>query len=309
MTFLLALSLLGCDPKSAGGDSGSGSDDTTDSSSSDDSDSGATVDDPWADHPMLQDGTFYVTAHRGGAMLWPEHTMVAYQGAVDAGTDILELDIHSTSDGVLVVMHDAEVDRTTDGTGPIKAMTLAELKALDAAYWFSQDGGTTYPLRGTGITVPTLDEVLEAHPTLLYNIEIKQQDPPIVDEVIAAVQAAGVDDQTALTSFTDSILRDIREKAPDILTALGAIEGYALYSLPESDYDEYVPPAPLFAAPVDYSGIELDAPSVEKAHRFGVRIHAWTVNDPDEMDRVMAMGVDGIITDDPVTLREKVDAR
>ena len=70
-----------------------------------------------------------------------------------------------------------------------------------------------------------------------------------------------------------------------------------------------MPPAPLFAAPVSYSGIELDAASVEKAHRFGVRIHAWTVNDPDEMDRVMAMDVDGIITDDPVTLREKADAR
>lgn len=263
----------------------------------------------WDDHALLQPGKLYNHAHRGGADLWPEHTLVAFQGAADAGADVLEIDVHATSDGVLVVMHDDTVDRTTDGEGAVKSMTFDELRALDAGYHFSQDGGTTHPYRGQGVLVPTLEEVLAAHPDSLFNIEIKQQSPSIVDETIAVVQAAGVQDQAVLGSFYDQVTRDIRAGAPDILTVMGTIEGMEIYNLAPEYEDEYVAPTPLFAAPVEFSGLVMTEDLIAKANRVGVHIHAWTVNDRDEMERVFDMGAEGIITDDPVTLEDVIAGR
>ncbi|MEZ4374468.1 MAG: glycerophosphodiester phosphodiesterase family protein [Polyangiaceae bacterium] len=112
--------------------------------------------------PLLLSNHFLNIAHRGGRKLAPEHTLVAYQNGLDVGADILELDVHATSDGVLVLMHDDTVDRTTNGTGAIKELTFAELRSLDAAYNFSEDGGQTFPYRGKGIQVPTLEEARRA---------------------------------------------------------------------------------------------------------------------------------------------------
>ncbi len=101
-------------------------------------------------------------AHRGGSRLAPENTLAAFEHATSLGVDVLEMDLRSSADGVVVAMHDDGVDRTTDGTGPVTGLTLADLKALDAGYRFSRDGGATFPHRGQGVSIPTLDEVLTA---------------------------------------------------------------------------------------------------------------------------------------------------
>lgn len=308
MTALLLVALLACTDKAT---DDSGSTDPTDGGATEHSgtDGGTATAGPWADHALMEPGRFYVTAHRGGALLRPEHTMEAFANAWSLGADVLELDLHSTSDGVIVVMHDDEVDRTTDGTGVIKDMSFAELRALDAGYWFSTDEGETYPYRGAGLVVPTLEEILSAFPDALYNIELKQQDPPIIDELIAAVRAAGVDDQAMLTSFEDGQLVTIRETAPDIITALGTLESIELYYLSEDDLDGYEAPAPLFMAPLEFAGLTMDQAGVAKSQSAGVRVHAWTVNDAATMSEVIGWGADGIITDDPETLIGLVGGR
>ncbi|MEM1418535.1 MAG: glycerophosphodiester phosphodiesterase family protein, partial [Myxococcota bacterium] len=126
-----------------------------------------------------------VVAHRGGRRLAPEHTLFGYQVGLDAGADVLEIDVAQTSDGAIVCIHDLSVDRTTDGTGDIRELTLAEAQALDAAFDFSMDGGETYPQRGTGIVIPTLRAVFEAFPDETYVIEIKQSEPSMVDDFVA----------------------------------------------------------------------------------------------------------------------------
>lgn len=304
-SLLLLPLLLACTGGTSAKDSAA-PDDTAEESSDD---GGGDDTDAWADHALLEPGRIYNTAHRGGARLWPEHTLVAFQGAADAGADILEIDVHATSDGEIVVMHDDTVDRTTDGTGAVKTMDFATLRGLDAAYRFTQDGGETYPYRGQGVQVPTLAEVLAAHPGALFNIEIKQQSPSIVSETIAVITEAGVADRVVLGSFYDQVTREAREAAPGMLTALGTLEGMDLYNLQPDYEDSYTPPSPFFAAPVEFSGLEMTAELIDKAHRVGVRVHAWTVNDRDEMQRVLDFGVEGIITDDPVTLGEVIAER
>src|SRR5829696_2712479 len=116
-------------------------------------------------------------AHRGASSLAPENTIEAFRLALEAGAGGLELDVHMTSDGHIVVIHDATVDRTTNGTGAVSEMTLHELRRLDAGHNFSPDGGPTRPYRGRGVRVPTLGEVLREFPGVAVNIEIKAGTP------------------------------------------------------------------------------------------------------------------------------------
>jgi glycerophosphoryl diester phosphodiesterase len=117
---------------------------------------------------------FLNIAHRGGARLAPEHTLVAFENALRVGADVIEFDLHATVDGVIVILHDATVDRTTDGTGVVRNMTFAELRALDAGYRFTRDGGATFPWRGKGLTIPTLEEALERFADVPITVEFKQ---------------------------------------------------------------------------------------------------------------------------------------
>src|SRR5919112_42952 len=123
-------------------------------------------------------------AHRGASALVPENTIEAFRLAVEAGAGGLELDVHMTRDGHIVVIHDATVDRTTNGTGAISEMTLAELRGPDAGYNFSPDGGPTRPYRGRGSKVPLLERVLREFPGVAVNIDIKAGSPGIEAAVL-----------------------------------------------------------------------------------------------------------------------------
>lgn len=136
---------------------------------------------PVPEHPFFtkQDGVM-VIAHQGGEWLRPSNTLVAFDNAVELGVDVLEMDIHQTQDAVIVLMHDATVDRTTDGSGAIKEMSFAEIRELDAGYYWTDDDGATYPYRGLGFQVPTLEEMFQRYPEMRMNIEIKQETPSMV---------------------------------------------------------------------------------------------------------------------------------
>jgi glycerophosphoryl diester phosphodiesterase len=128
---------------------------------------------PIPDHPYFKDDKFLVMAHRGGRSLGPENTVYTFKRAIEQGTDVLEMDLQSTGDGALVILHDREVDRTTNGKGAVDRFNLSELKKLDAGYRWSPDNTGSFPQRNKGVTIPTLAEVFKAFPDTRMNIEIK----------------------------------------------------------------------------------------------------------------------------------------
>ncbi|MBI2391660.1 MAG: glycerophosphodiester phosphodiesterase [Deltaproteobacteria bacterium] len=245
-------------------------------------------------------GKNLVIAHRGGAKLWPEESLLAFQNAVASGSDVLELDVHGTKDGKIVCIHDEEVDRTTDGTGKVKEKTLAELQALDAAAKFSTDGGKTFPYKGTGVKIATLEEVLRAFPQMPVSIEIKQYTPPIVDEVIAIVEATGMSDKVLIASFDDDTIRAVRAKRPKLLTSFAMGEILKFLNLDEDELGDYKPPAPVLQPPYE----SVNPARMRIANKLGIRIHAWTVDDSYDQERLWKLGVHGIMSDDPVLLKK-----
>jgi glycerophosphoryl diester phosphodiesterase len=249
-------------------------------------------------------------AHAGGKGTRPEHTMLAYETALADGADVLELDVHATADGVLVLMHDETVDRTTDGTGAIMDLTYAELAALDAGYAFTTDGGATFPFRGMGLTVPTLPEVFDAHPDVAYVIELKQEEPSIVEPFLALCNDRGITDQMVASAFSDSLLAELRAAAPNVPTSFALAEVIAFMGLAPDGEATYDPPGEFLQVPISQSGITvLTAEFVDKAKRFDLKVHAWTINDPVQMQTVVDFGVDGIITDYPAQLRDILAAQ
>ncbi len=256
---------------------------------------------PRPPQPYLQSDGPMVLAHRGGADLAPENTLVAFQKAADLGVDALELDVRTTADGGVVVIHDATVDRTTDATGAVHDFSLAELRQLDAGYRFTPDNGQTFPYRGQGIGIPTLEEVLTRFPALRVNIEIKQTDPAMEAAVKEVIDRTAAHDRVLVASEFDDVLSRFRALAPGVATSAGAGEVRTFYLAQLLGVSAvYRPLADAFQVP-EYSGnTHVVTPGfVDAAHYHGVKVHVWTVNDAETMRRLLDIGVDGIITDRP----------
>jgi glycerophosphoryl diester phosphodiesterase len=258
------------------------------------------------------DGVVLNIAHRGGRRIRPEHTLVAYEQALADGADVLELDIHATSDGVIVVMHDDMIDRTTNGEGFIKDMTFAELRIYDAGYNFTTDDGATYPYRDMGLVVPSLEEVLEAFPDVPYVIEIKQAEPSIVDAFVAMTREHGVVDQINGASFNDDVLAELRAAAPEMATSFSedeVVEYFLQSGNPDGIDPSYVPPAEFLQVPPRQGELEvLHERFIPTAHELGLKVHVWTINDEEEMRTLIEdFGVDGIMTDDPPLLTTVIE--
>ena len=256
---------------------------------------------PIADHPFLARDKPLVIAHRGGQGLWPANTLYAFQNAVEMGADILEMDVHASADGVLVVRHDDTVDRTTDGSGAIRDHTLAELKNLDAGYPWSADGGDSYPFRGQGIRIPTLEEVLEAFPGTRLNIDIKPEEPEVVPLFADLLERYGRTEDVLVGSFHDDQLRRFRQLCPGYATAAGVLETLLLFSLNLLGLGAaYQPRANAFQVPEYHGRLHVVTPSfVRAAHAHNMEVHIWTVNAREDMQRLLNWGVDGLITDYP----------
>ncbi len=239
-------------------------------------------------------------AHRGASGAFPENTLAAFAAGLDAGADRLELDVHASADGVVVVIHDDTVDRTTDGTGAVRALPLAALQRLDAGHRFCAADGT-YPYRDRGLRIPTLAELLEAVPDAPLNIEIKQETPPIEAAVLATLDGFGARARTLLAAEEGTIMMRIRAAAGDVLTGFSAPEvAEFVQRLEQNDLAGYEPPGMALQVPPSFHDIPIiTAASVAAAHRLGVEVHAWTINDEAEMDALLDLGVDGIMTDVP----------
>jgi len=242
-----------------------------------------------------------VIAHRGGKGLWPENTVYAFQYASNMGVDVLEMDLHSTRDGALVMIHDKTVDRTTDGAGEVQSFTLSDLKELDAAYHWSPDDGETFPYRGIGIEVPTLDEVFAGFNGQHLNIEIKQAQPSITGPFCEMIRENQMEEKVLVASFDQETLREFQRTCPEVATSLGEDDIRTFYILNTLFLGNiYSPTGSAVQAPEHRGGIHvLTRRFITGAHNRGLEVHAWTINDTYTMQRLLALGVDGIITDYP----------
>ena len=245
-----------------------------------------------------------VIAHQGGDGIWPGDTLYAFEKAVAIGVDVLEMDAHITKDGQIVLMHDEEVDRTTDGTGLIEDMTLDELKQLDAAYKWSNDGDKTFPYRATGIQVPTLEEVFQKFPEMRYVIEIKLTQNPIDRPLCELIRKHNMQDKAMIASFHDEAMHNFRQTCPEIATSASRTEvrnfvllGKAFLSgLLAPQYQSIQPPYD----PRESMNIPIMTERfIREAHAKNIKVEPWTVDDPELMKRYIEWGVDGIMTDRP----------
>jgi glycerophosphoryl diester phosphodiesterase len=259
---------------------------------------------PAADHSYFNPDRFLMIAHRGGRSLGPESTLYTFKRAVEIGVDVIEIDVHTTKDGHLVIIHDSTVNRTTDGKGPVKDLTLQELRSLDAAYHWSPDRGRTYPMRGKGLTVPTLAEAFAALPTTRMNIEIKESNPEVIAPLCDLIREYNKTDQIMIASFDVSQLKRFRSQCPDVATSAGVREAFLFFGLQWAHLENiYSPPAQALQVPERYGKLQVITPRfLEAAHARNLRVHVWTVNDPKHMQRLVDLGVDGIMTDYPENL-------
>ncbi len=266
---------------------------------------------PMADHPWISAADALpqplVMAHQGGDGERPSNTMAAFAHADALGVDVLEMDIHSTSDGVLVVIHDATLDRTTDGEGRVNDLTFEQLQTFDAAYHWptldDEEGSPIddFPYRGTGVTIPALEEVLRAFPDRLMNIEIKQRTPSITQPLCDLLRATDMTERALIASFDGATIREFRAACPEVATAAAQDEVTPFVLLAQIGLTSvYQPTAFAFQVPERAQGLTvISAGSVAAARSRNVAVHAWTINQPDDMQRMIALGIDGIITDYP----------
>lgn len=264
---------------------------------------------PVPDHPyfaQFAEGQLLNIAHQGGEQLWPSNTFLAHQNAVELGVDILEMDIHQTADGIFVLIHDDTVDRTTDGHGRVDQMSFAEIQALDAGYYWTNDDGQTYPFRNQGIQIPALTEIFDAFPDMAYNIEIKPDSADVAVAFCQLIQEYGLTNQLLVASFHDNATQAFRQACPEVATSMtqSEIQPFwilnvlglgALYQAPAEAFQ--VPETAVL--PVLGEVTVLTERFVRNAHHHNIMVHVWTINEAEDMARLAELGLDGIITDRP----------
>tara|TARA_Y100000758_G_scaffold151796_1_gene107756 strand:- start:744 stop:1619 length:876 start_codon:yes stop_codon:yes gene_type:complete len=263
-------------------------------------------------HPVLERLSKPVTiAHQGGNKVYPDESLLAFTNAINMGIQVIELDVHRTKDGIIVINHDRTIDRLTDGTGLIREMSWVELQQVDGAYDWSPDG-LTYPYRGKGIKILSLIEMMDTFPQQLYDIEIKQHDPPLEKDLCDLLRKYGVAaDQAIVASFRDETLARFHDICPEVAISLPVNQGTVLYILSRVGLERLLPlDAVVAQLPTTFSTklgqLELDRRYIEAFSKGDRQVWVWTVNDSIEMKRLLNMGAHGIITDRPDILMDFV---
>ena len=272
------------------------------------------ADNPWLGRKVI------AYAHQGGAKEAPSSTLYSIRRALENGATGIELDVHATRDGEIVVCHDPTLDRTTNASGEIADAGLDELRELDNAYWFvpGEDAVTgrqveDYVLRGRApadrdLCVATLTEVLEQFPGLVLNLDIKRTAPDVVgyEERLARLLGEhGRSEGVIVASFFDSATDAFSRYAPEVAISAGTKAATEFFSRlhagqpPQEDVGRYA----ALQVPARFGSIVVvDEQFVEAAHASGLAVHVWTIDDPDEMEHLVTLGVDGIVSDKPTVL-------
>ncbi|MBK8931434.1 MAG: glycerophosphodiester phosphodiesterase [Chloroflexi bacterium] len=256
---------------------------------------------PGPSHPFARNGRPIIIGHRGAAGHLPENTMLSFQQAADWGVDGLELDIHLTADGVIVVCHDEFVERTTNGRGLIKEKTLAELQQLDAGYHFTPDNGQTFPFRGQQFTIPTLEDMFTAFPNHWINIDMKQKEPSLVRPFVNLIRQRHMEHNVMVGSFHRETVAEFRRALPEAASVGSLRETARLLAQSRLGLGRWFRSPAKAVQPSEYHGRwRIVTPQfIQAAHQSGTAVHVWTVNEPADMQRLVDWGVDGLISDYP----------
>jgi glycerophosphoryl diester phosphodiesterase len=240
-----------------------------------------------------------VFAHRGGCALGPENTLAAFDIGVASGADGVELDVHLSADGVVVVHHDATLDRTTDASGAVAARTAAELARVDAGARFVGPRGDT-PFRGQGVGVPTLRDVLHRYRDIRVIVEMKVNAPAMGEAVAAEVRAADAVERVCVAGFGPQSVLAARRALPELITSacqpevrLALYRSWVGWPVLHPSYRAYQVP--------EFAGrLRVVSPRfVRHAHRAGLRVQVWTVDEQTDMERMLAWRVDSLISNRP----------
>jgi glycerophosphoryl diester phosphodiesterase len=245
---------------------------------------------------------FRLYAHRGASAELPENTLPAFRRALELGVDALEMDVHLTRDGHPLVSHDDTAERMGGVRAAWRDLDLAEARAIDLGQGFVDPAGER-PHRDRGFHAPSLEEVLVELPDVRINVDIKQAQPPMVSPLLRLIRRLKAEDRVTLASFRARTLIAVRQRGYGGETALAQAEVGALWALPTRVIEAlpFVGDAaqvPVKAGPV----VMASAPFIAKCHRLGMRVDFWTINDPAEARRLLALGADGIMTDDPARM-------
>jgi glycerophosphoryl diester phosphodiesterase len=255
-------------------------------------------------HPLLDAERRPVVGHRGNAAHAPENTLESFRQALAAGAECLEMDVHLSADGVVVVIHDPTLDRTTDSTGAVAALSADTIRAADAGARFTRDG-LTFPYRGTGLRVPTFEEVLRELPDVPLLIEIKTASASVPTRRV--IETYGAESRCVVESFDGRALDAFRgsriaigASSEDVKRLLHrVVTRQRVQSLP---YSFMCVPRWLRAVRVPIASlVYLTSPA-------GCLVHVWTINDPAVARRLWRVGVHGIVSDDPGLIRRVRDA-
>jgi glycerophosphoryl diester phosphodiesterase len=233
--------------------------------------------------------------------------------------------VHATKDRHVVVCHDETVDRTTNHHGAIADFTLDELRHMDNAYWWIAGetvthgrGDEEYKLRGRAphdrsLGIVTLEEVATAYPDVLLNLDIKQTSPDVpAYEELLAIELSRLErnDSVIVASFHDSAIQRFRGFAPNVATSAATNEMVAFYLSMLEDGPTVVPDVVAFQVPSKFGDVDVITEQfVQAAHDVDVAVHVWTINDSDEMTRLLDLGVDGIVSDLPTPLAQLLKIR
>ena len=259
-------------------------------------------------HPVLNNIKIPVTiSHQGGNKVYPDQSMLAFNNSVRLGIQVLELDVHRTSDSVLVIHHDTSIDRLTNKTGIIKEMTWGELQSVDGAYNWTING-EDYPYRGKGVKILSLEQLFDQYPNQLYDIEIKQNDPPIENDLCDLLRKYDIaSDQVIVASFYDNIINRFHDVCPEVAISLSVNKGTKLYVLSRIGLERLLPVNSVIAQlpltfPSPFGDLKLDKRYINAFSNGERQVWVWTVDDSSTMEEVIEMGAHGILTDRPDVL-------
>ncbi len=240
-------------------------------------------------------------AHRGASAERPENTLVAFQRAMEIGVDSLEMDVHLTRDGTFVVVHDEDGLRTCGVPVKWRDLDLAEAQRLDAGWGFVAADGSR-PFAGHGIHVPTFESILVEFPRIHVNVDLKGEDAAVA--MLELVRRLGAEDRVTLASFQTATMLAARRRGYGGETGLAQAEVATLLALPALLWRQLPFTGTAAQVPTHQGPIRFDRTTfAAKCHSLGLRLDFWTIDDPTEAQRLLAIGADGIITNDPAAVK------